>query len=136
MGLTPGSTGSEYYKKPNTSESHAKRGGFSLLSLFATHDFYRVCMAGFPTNIVTAGVSVMRAELDAATSSSVDMQEAQWRAGVNRQAQPEAAAHQQQQAAQVPKVEWHGRCCQMRTRTRWLCFACRCRSSHEEAQGA
>jgi hypothetical protein len=70
------------------------------LSLFATHDFYRVCMAGFPTNIVTAGVSVMRAELDAATSSSVDMQEAQWRAGVNRQAQPEAAAHQQQQAAQ------------------------------------
>jgi hypothetical protein len=96
---------------------------------------------------VTAGVSdtrhsVMRAELDAATSSSVvsaasvDMQEAQWRAGVNRQAQPEAAAHQQQQAAQVPKVEWHGRCCQMRTRTWWLCFACRCRSSHEEAQGA
>ena len=46
------------------------------------------------------GTSVMRAELDAATSSSVDVQEAQWRAGVNRQAQPEAAAHQQQQAAQ------------------------------------
>ena len=48
----------------------------------------------------TAGVSVMRAELDAATSSSADVQEAQWRAGVNRQAQPAAAEHQQRQAAQ------------------------------------
>ena len=38
-------------------------------------------------------VSVMRAEIDAATSSSVDVQEAQWRAGANRQAQPEAAVH-------------------------------------------
>ena len=46
-----------------------------------------------------AGVSVMCAELDAATSTSADVQEAQWRAGVNRQAQPAATEHQQQQAA-------------------------------------
>ena len=45
-----------------------------------------------------AGISVMRAELDAATSSSADVHEVQWRAGVNRQAQPTAAEHQQQQA--------------------------------------
>ena len=37
----------------------------------------------------------MRAELDAATSTSADTHEAQWRAGVNRQAQPAAASHQQ-----------------------------------------
>ena len=30
------------------------------------------------------GVSVMRADLDAATSTSTDAHEAQWRAGVNR----------------------------------------------------
>ena len=41
------------------------------------------------------GVSVMRADLDAATSTSTDAHEAQWRAGVNRQAQPEALSHQQ-----------------------------------------
>ena len=40
------------------------------------------------------GLSVMRADLDAATSTSADVHEAQWRAGVNRQAQPQAAAHQ------------------------------------------
>ena len=40
------------------------------------------------------GLSVMRADLDAATSTSADVQEAQWRAGVNRQAQPGAALHQ------------------------------------------
>ena len=36
----------------------------------------------------------MRLDLDAATSSSTDVVEAQWRSGVNRQAQPDAAAHQ------------------------------------------
>ena len=44
---------------------------------------------------VAAGVSVMRADLDAATSTSADVQEAQWRSGVNRQALPDAASHQQ-----------------------------------------
>ena len=39
-----------------------------------------------------SGVSVMRAELDATTTTEVDTHEAQWRAGVNRQAQPEAAS--------------------------------------------
>ena len=42
----------------------------------------------------SSGVSVMRADLDAVTSTSADAQEAQWRAGANRQAQPGAAAHQ------------------------------------------
>lgn len=41
-----------------------------------------------------SGTSVMRVNLDAATSTSIDGQEAQWRAGVNRQAQPHARAHQ------------------------------------------
>ena len=41
-----------------------------------------------------SGVSVMRAELDAATTTSVDAHEAQWRAGVNRQAQAYAGLHQ------------------------------------------
>ena len=41
-----------------------------------------------------AGVSVTRVDLGAATSTSVDMHEAQWRAGVNRQAQPAAGSHQ------------------------------------------
>ena len=41
-----------------------------------------------------AGLSVMRADLDAATTTSVDAHEAQWRAGVNRQAQPQAGSHQ------------------------------------------
>ena len=36
----------------------------------------------------------MRADLDAATSMSADAHEAQWRAGVNRQAQPQAGSHQ------------------------------------------
>ena len=40
------------------------------------------------------GISVMRAELDAATSTSADAHEARWRAGVNRQAQLAAASHQ------------------------------------------
>ena len=40
------------------------------------------------------GVSVMRADIGAATSTSVDVHEAQWRAGVNRQAREDAAAHQ------------------------------------------
>ena len=39
-------------------------------------------------------LSVMRHDLDAATSTMVDVHEAQWRAGVNRQAQPEAVSHQ------------------------------------------
>ena len=37
-----------------------------------------------------SGVSVMRADLDASTSTEVDAHEAQWRAGVNRQARPDA----------------------------------------------
>ena len=41
-----------------------------------------------------SGVSVMRSDLDAATSTSADAHEAQWRAGVNRQAQPQAISHQ------------------------------------------
>ena len=36
----------------------------------------------------------MRTDLDAATSMSADAHEAQWRAGVNRQAQPQAGSHQ------------------------------------------
>ena len=40
-------------------------------------------------------MSVMRAELDASTSTAMDTGEAQWRAGANRQAQPDAASHQQ-----------------------------------------
>ena len=39
-----------------------------------------------------SGVSVMRAELDASTSTAMDTGEAQWRAGANRQAQPDAAS--------------------------------------------
>ena len=42
----------------------------------------------------SSGLSVMRHDLDAATSTTVDVHEAQWRAGVNRQAQPEAVSHQ------------------------------------------
>ena len=42
----------------------------------------------------SSGLSVMRHDLDAVTSTSVDVHEAQWRAGVNRQAQPEAVSHQ------------------------------------------
>ena len=51
------------------------------------------------------GVSVMRADLDAATSTTADTREAQWRAGVNRQAQPAAVSHQQaaSQAAAVKR---------------------------------
>ena len=37
-----------------------------------------------------SGISVMRADLDASTSTEVDAHEAQWRAGVNRQARPDA----------------------------------------------
>ena len=37
-------------------------------------------------------VSVMRSDLDASTSTEVDAHEAQWRAGVNRQARPDAAS--------------------------------------------
>ena len=40
-------------------------------------------------------VSVMRANIGAATSTVVDVNEAQWRAGVNRQAQPQSISHQQ-----------------------------------------
>ena len=40
------------------------------------------------------GLSVMRADLDASTSTSADVHEAQWRAGVNRQAQSDALSHQ------------------------------------------
>lgn len=40
------------------------------------------------------GVSVIRVDLDASTSTAADVQEAQWRAGVNRQAQPGAISHQ------------------------------------------
>ena len=39
-----------------------------------------------------SGVSVMRSDLDASTSTEVDAHEAQWRAGVNRQARPDAAS--------------------------------------------
>ena len=37
-----------------------------------------------------SGISVMRSDLDASTSTEVDAHEAQWRAGVNRQARPDA----------------------------------------------
>ena len=36
------------------------------------------------------GVSAMRDDLDAATAMTADVHEAQWRSGVNRQAQPDA----------------------------------------------
>ena len=39
-----------------------------------------------------SGISVMRADLDASTSTEVDAHEAQCRAGVNRQARPDAAS--------------------------------------------
>ena len=39
-----------------------------------------------------SGVSVMRSDPDASTSTEVDAHEAQWRAGVNRQARPDAAS--------------------------------------------
>ena len=39
-----------------------------------------------------SGVSVMRSDLDASTSTEVDAHEAQCRAGVNRQARPDAAS--------------------------------------------
>ena len=39
-----------------------------------------------------SGISEMRADLDASTSTEVDAHEAQWRAGVNRQARPDAAS--------------------------------------------
>ena len=42
----------------------------------------------------SSGVSVMRADLDATTSTSLDAHESQWRAGVNRKAQPDAISHQ------------------------------------------
>ena len=42
----------------------------------------------------SSGISVMRVDLDAATTTSADAHEAQWRSGVNRQAQPHAASHQ------------------------------------------
>ena len=39
-----------------------------------------------------SGISMMRSDLDASTSTEVDAHEAQWRAGVNRQARPDAAS--------------------------------------------
>lgn len=41
-----------------------------------------------------SGTSVMRADLAAATSTSFDVHEAQWRSGANRQARPDAVSHQ------------------------------------------
>ena len=45
------------------------------------------------------GVSVIRADLDAATSVGSDVHEAQWRSGVHRQAHPDAASHQRAASA-------------------------------------
>ena len=60
-----------------------------------------------------AGISVMRAELDAATSTSADVQEAQWRAGANRQAH--SPRQQRTSSSRRLEVELHGRRCQMHT---------------------
>ena len=43
---------------------------------------------------VPEGVSVMRADLEMATSTEIDTHEAQWRAGSNRMAQDDAHGHQ------------------------------------------
>ena len=50
---------------------------------------------GSSKQAAASGTSVVRADLAAATSTAVDVQEAQWRSGVNRQAQADAVAHQQ-----------------------------------------
>ena len=53
-----------------------------------------------------SGVSVMRSDLDASTSTEVDAHEAQWRAGVNRQARPDAPS---QRLAHLDVIEFQKR---------------------------
>ena len=48
--------------------------------------------AGIMSAKAGSGISVMRSDFDASTSTEVDAHEAQWRAGVNRQARPDAAS--------------------------------------------
>ena len=62
-----------------------------------------------------SGISVMRADLDASTSTEVDAHEAQWRAGVNRQARPDAAS--QRRAASLAAAAKRRR---IRTSTTYL----------------
>ena len=51
---------------------------------------HRALRRGIMSAKAGSGVSVMRSDLDASTSTEVDAHEAQWRAGVNRQARPDA----------------------------------------------
>ena len=57
----------------------------------ATH---RALCRGIMSAKAGSGISVMRPDLDASTSTEVDAHEAQWRAGVNRQARPDAASQE------------------------------------------
>ena len=52
---------------------------------------HRAIRRGIMSAKAGSGISVMRSDLDASTSTEVDAHdhEAQWRAGVNRQARPE-----------------------------------------------
>ena len=65
------------------------RGRFSVSGDGTTH---RALRRGIMSAKAGSGVSVMRSDLDASTSTEVDAHEAQWRAGVNRQARPDAAS--------------------------------------------
>ena len=65
---------------------------------------HRAIRRGIMSAKAGSGISVMRADLDASTSTEVDAHEAQWRAGVNRQARPDAAS--QRRAASLAALEW------------------------------
>ena len=56
-------------------------------ALMSSHSIQESDLASMLTPSKQSGTSVMRADIGAATSSAVDVREAQWRADVNRQAQ-------------------------------------------------
>ena len=53
----------------------------------------------------TRGTSIMRAELDMVTSTSMDRHEAQWRAGANRQVPPDVQSHQVAASRAAPAAQ-------------------------------
>ena len=59
---------------------------------FGRRHTHRALRRGIMSAKAGSGISVMRSDLDASTSTEVDAHEAQWRAGVNRQARPDAAS--------------------------------------------
>ena len=64
--------------------------GFPFRSDGTDGTLHRALRRGIMSAKAGSGVSVMRSDPDASTSTEVDAHEAQWRAGVNRQARPDA----------------------------------------------